>query len=367
MSCVLMQETDTHTGSTYYLPPRKGQPNFSGCVLKHDAFTSQWMAAAFLLVQETVKKSTQKYLLMPCFYSTLFDQEGIFIPKICYVQPGNVTWKINYKVFAGSFLFSVGLSNKLLLWLHYLNQQYKCIECMECQLPLVFIVTEWRRTFYRAVRAVGITATTMSEGMSCVMPCDEYLKRVEQISIFHLNILIRRAACSSSHIQISTRQTSTVFRLSFTVFHRLDDSSGFVFTLHFLMSESLPYSPPLGSWNRPSVGGQRVSSDSNPRTLAVIWLPVIPVVPWVCCHRRCFLSRCWQMARWTHSGWLWRLPEWNQNTGPGPLLMECQMPAVRGAGKERWKTAIYHGRWGSRSAAGDCQTKKHSSAPVACY
>lgn len=100
------------------------------------------------------------------------------------------------------------------------------------------------------------------------------------------------------------------------------------------MSESFPYSPPLGSCNRPSVGGQRVSSDMNPRTLTVIWLPVISVVPWVCCHRRCFLSRCWQMARWTHSGWLWRFPEWNQNTGPGPLLMECQMPAVWGAARE---------------------------------
>lgn len=112
--------------------------------------------------------------------------------------------------------------------------------------------------------------------------------------------------------------------------------------------------PSLGSWNRPSVGGQRVSSDRNPRTRAVIWLPVIPVVPWVCCHCCCFLSRCWQMARWTHSGWLWRFPQWNQNTGPGPLLMECQMPAVQGAARERWKTAIYHGRWGNRSASGDC-------------
>lgn len=30
-----------------------------------------------------------------------------------------------------------------------------------------------------------------------------------------------------------------------TVFHLLDDSSGFVFAIHFLMSESLPYSPPI--------------------------------------------------------------------------------------------------------------------------
>lgn len=30
----------------------------------------------------------------------------------------------------------------------------------------------------------------------------------------------------------------------------------------------LALQPPLGSWNRPSVGGQRASSDSNPRTLS---------------------------------------------------------------------------------------------------
>lgn len=148
--------------------------------------------------------------------------------------------------------------------------------------------------------------------------------------------------------------TSTELSLSFVVFYLLDDSLGFVFTRYFLMSESLPYSSPFRSWNRPSVGGQRVSSDRNLRTLVVIWLPVIPVVPWVCCHCRRFQSRCWQMARWTYSGWLWRFPEWNQNTGPGLLLMECQMPAVRGAEREGWKTAIYHCRWGSRSASGDC-------------
>lgn len=162
-------------------------------------------------------------------------------------------------------------------------------------------------------------------------------------------------------------QTSTLFCLSFTVFYLLNDSSDFVFTFHFLMNESLPYSSTLWSWNRPSVGGQRVSSHRNPKTLAVIWLPVIPVVPWVCCHRCCFLSRCWQMARWTHSSRLWRLSQWNHNTSRGPFLMECQMPAVRGAAKERWKTAIYHSRWGSRSALGDCLTKKHSSALVVCY
>lgn len=169
-----------------------------------------------------------------------------------------------------------------------------------------------------------------------------------------ISVLVLSATYRYQHAQNTPCQTSAVLCLSFTVFHLPDDSSGFVFTLHFLMSEGLPYSPPLGSWNRPSVGGQRVSSDRNPRALAVIWLPVIPVVPWVCCHRCCFLSRCWQMARWTHSGWLWRFPQWNQNTGPGPPLMECQMPAVRGAVRERWKTAIYHGRWGSRSASGDC-------------
>lgn len=158
------------------------------------------------------------------------------------------------------------------------------------------------------------------------------------------------------HAQNKPCQTFTSLRLSFTVFHLLDDSSSFVFTFHFLMSESLPYNPPLRSWNRPSVSGQRVSSDRNPRTLAVILLPVIPVVPWVCCHRYCSLSRCWQTARWTHSGRLWRFSEWNHNTGPGLLLMECQMPAVRGAARERWKTAINHSRWGSRSASGDCLT-----------
>lgn len=139
---------------------------------------------------------------------------------------------------------------------------------------------------------------------------------------------------SCQHAQNKHCHTFTELRLSFTVFHLLDDSLGFVFTLYFLMSESLPYSSPFRSWNRPSVGGQRVSSNRNLRTLAVIWLPVIPVVPWVCCHRRYFQSRCWQMARWMHSGWLWRFPEWNQNTGPGLLLMECQMPAVRGAGRD---------------------------------
>lgn len=169
--------------------------------------------------------------------------------------------------------------------------------------------------------------------------------------------LVLPASYGFQHAQNQPCQTLTVLCLSFTVFHLLDDSSGFVFTFHFLMSESLPYSPPpLGSWNRPSVGGQRVSSDRNPRTLTVIWLPVIPVVPWVCCHRCCFLSRRWQMARWRHGGRLWRFPEWNQNTGPGPLLMECRVPTVRGAARERWKTAIYHDRWGSRSASGDCPT-----------
>lgn len=56
--------------------------------------------------------------------------------------------------------------------------------------------------------------------------------------------LVLPASYGFQHAQNQPCQTLTVLCLSFTVFHLLDDSSGFVFTFHFLMSESLPYSPP---------------------------------------------------------------------------------------------------------------------------
>lgn len=172
-----------------------------------------------------------------------------------------------------------------------------------------------------------------------------WLKRVElKWNFYHTTQCFDMEGCwfqwfIQAHADINRRKhchTYTVLCLSFTVFRLLDDSSGFVCTLHFLTSESLPYIPPIRSWNRASVGGQRVSSNRNPRSRAVIWLPVIPVpVPWLCCHHSGFESRCWQMARWTHSAWMWRFPEWNQNRGLGPLLMQCQMPAVERERDER--------------------------------
>lgn len=176
--------------------------------------------------------------------------------------------------------------------------------------------------------------------ISCVMQCDEYLmtRFLSFTTTFWYRALLMSVLVLPGTYRCQHVQTSTFLCLSFTVFHPLGDSWGFVFTFHFLMSEILPYSPPFRSWNSPSVSRQRVSSDRNPRTWAAIWLPVIPAVPRVCYHhRRCSLSRCWQMARWTHSGRLWRFSEWNHNTGPGPLLMECRVPAVQG-----WKTAINH-------------------------
>jgi len=100
------------------------------------------------------------------------------------------------------------------------------------------------------------------------------------------------------------------------VFQLLGGLSGFAFTVHTLMTEGLPYSPLLGPWNRLSVGRQRISSDKHPGILAAIWLPVIPAVSWVCCRCCCFQSRCWQIARWMHSSWVWRFPKCNQSTRP---------------------------------------------------
>lgn len=65
-------------------------------------------------------------------------------------------------------------------------------------------------------------------------------------------------------------------------FTSLDDSPGFLFSpFHFLMSESLPYSPPprASQCNRLGAGGQRVSSDRKARTLAVIPACALGVLP----------------------------------------------------------------------------------------
>ena len=194
------------------------------------------------------------------------------------------------------------------------------------------------------------------------LKCVEHHRFLSLTTIFWYGVLliwglVLPAARRYQHAQTKLCQTSTAPCLSFTVFHLLDDSSSFVFTLHFLMSESLPYSAPLGFWNRPSVGGQRVSSDRNPRTLCSDLVASDPccalgVLPPLLLSEQVLTDVQVNAQRPTVTF----PPEWNQNTGPGPLLMECQMPAVRGAARERWKTAIYHGRWGSRSASGDCPT-----------
>lgn len=228
--------------------------------------------------------------------------------------------------------------------------------------------------FNGAVRAAGTASSPTSVYSGCVIPCrrvSDYIHTLNMLEQLLIPVLVLPVIYRYQHAQDRPCQTSTGHCVSFSVFHvpgwfiRLC-----VFALRFLMSESLPYSLPLGSSNRPSVGGQRLSSRRNPRSGAVIWLPVIPAVPWVCCHhRRCSPSRCWQTARWTHSGRLWRFPMWNQNTGPGaaPNAEPNAKGSARGAARQRWKTAIYHSRRGSRSASRDRPGWKHSSAPVVCY
>ena len=178
----------------------------------------------------------------------------------------------------------------------------------------------------------------------------------EHIFIFHYNCWFQHLffeSLTEINVHINCPHCLVCHLMYFTTWR--DHHSSSIFTFFILISEVLP-PPPPGSLNRPSVGGQRVSSDRHPRTVAVLWSPVIPAVSRVWCHCLGSLSRCWQMARWMHSGNRDAFSEWNHNTGPGPLLMECQMPAVRGKVRERWKTAIYHGRWGSRRASGDLLT-----------
>ena len=100
------------------------------------------------------------------------------------------------------------------------------------------------------------------------------------------------STCSSSHIQMSSRTESTQphFRSALSV---ISPPGWFIICnptpLLLLLTESLPYSPPppLAPRNRPGVGGQRLPSDRNPGSIAVIWfssdpccaLAVLPTPP----------------------------------------------------------------------------------------
>jgi len=94
-------------------------------------------------------------------------------------------------------------------------------------------------------------------------------------------------------------------RLSFLVFHLHDSSACFHSLISWWVTACRTASPQLLKRGPVSVdkGSLQLGTQEVPNGL-----PVFPVGPWVCCHRCCLLSRCWQTARWKRSGWRQRFP-----------------------------------------------------------
>lgn len=231
---------------------------------------------------------------------------------------------------------------------------------VECQPPPVCVQAEERNTLLRNV------ALHNKYSFGCVMLWMsmrwlEWQNIIDFLS-FHRSVLTECCwfgglfLLPHPHINthwIHSAKTSSLLCLSFTVFHLPDDSSDFVFTLLSLMSDRLPYSPPSGVLKQAQIRRtkslfrlqpKKSSSDLDSSDPCF----ALSVLPSLLLSVRALIDSQVNAQQLTVT-----FPNRGIKT---QALMECQMPTAQAAGREGWKTAINHVRWGSRSAGGECMS-----------